>query len=1281
MDQSPLTVEHEIAEGFSVREKGMPGWDCVFTMTPREEDVVELGADGREWQLDAFAALDGSPYTLVAAFCGSGKSTLAKYLAASEMIRSDLRQRQLFTVPQSHIADGFTRRSVLIFNDKKYIWHIGDHNFCDYGSPRLVSALKDWLLYPTRRHSLDDRVLTGFAVCTHKALGLAWNEIQEDLQSGKITPAQFRNAFDDLSIRIDEAHHISGVFDSAEDDLSEEEQKALNSDATTLGRVCHYMFNRKHKNSRIHLSTATPYRGDCGIWLTPSARQRFKSYYLSWIDHWRWMRVGEFEIVYEFYDRDPIELIVDRILSEPEEYHLVIVPPKRSRWRNRGDEYLRLLELLEQARSEGKFTGEINDLVTKDTQSDNRSGLLAEPKTGNEGPPRFRVIVACMLGREGTDWVPCSRLHNAACEESITLAVQTLGRLFRAYIRTETDAATGEIHGKSLKQAIRVFNYVRRFVEPQEGITKSQLLDGRTNAILVFTQLSELCHPLLVTLPPQPGHGPQVSPKRVELIELLGIQSTSIFKALFSEVEALEVKDRASIYATATAVLDMHPNLPGPRAAILKGLYAAVRRRQLVATEERDIVSVLQDRLPGLKGIDVNAFLEYGNELHLEKDLESRSVYFRGQYGEDYFARARQIIKSASQHFFQMLSEYDHRVLRPRQPDAYLDNDSTAEWSPDPTISARNLKSWAQWLRAKRKKGTLPNYQEVALNETPGWIWASPIKMPGDSFSDEQLLEQLRVESRRRKISCLTRPMLKESFSEERTCHPDVFRQRFGSLPKALDKAGLIQLPTFSKENLIRQLQTEAKRLGRPPRQKDMDRAARAGRSASAYIIARFFGSWEDALESAGFPRESGRNTKFTDASRDDLLQQVRDEYARLGRPLLSKDMIQAGKEGRAAPPNRFKCEFGGYPRAFHLAGVQANVDSRKFYSGPRDRETMIAIIKALKRRLKRIPKIADWNSASHAGEAPGLNALLDVFETWGKALIATGFPARGYHDREALLEQLHNLEKKLGRVPTSPDVLEESRTGRIATPSIFEKVFGGHSKALRAAGMKPLSDKYKEKRDPEVLVQQLRSLVDKYGRAPTVEECKEAQKAGEFFGLSALRRAYGSVRKGFRAAGLEPRAPGDRVKPSGPYVTRPPRAQLIEQLQAEFRLRGRRLKQQDMVEAFREGRAAEWKHFLHRFRSLSAALKAAGLETPQYKSRGRHSREELLAMARALASRLGHCPTLLEWLSAGDEYDGLDRVSRIFGRWSLFLGEAGLTASMQPSSEPSSTDAGYLAG
>ena len=40
--------------------------------------------------------------------------------------------------------------------------------------------------------------------------------------------------------------------------------------------------------------------------------------------------------------------------------------------------------------------------------------------------------VACRLFDEGTDWVPCTRLHNTdACEKSVTLAVQRFFRPLR----------------------------------------------------------------------------------------------------------------------------------------------------------------------------------------------------------------------------------------------------------------------------------------------------------------------------------------------------------------------------------------------------------------------------------------------------------------------------------------------------------------------------------------------------------------------------------------------------------------------------------------------------------------------------------------------------------------------------------------------------------------------------------------------------------------------------------------------------------------------------------
>lgn len=662
-------IVHDVVPGFGVSGLGLPGWNAPFRMSALPDNVKMLGSDSREWQLVAFGEGKDQRFFFVSAFCGSGKTILQVYLAAYEMIASRGLQRQMFVVPQSHIGAGFSEKMTIELDGKRYDWRIGGNNFCDYSDARVIDGLIDWLLKPSRREPVNPRELSGFAVATHQALVRAWVKMENEVEK-KLRPASdLDRAFLRLTLRVDEAHHIAGVYDSDEDVYTADEKRRINQESTILGRICLRIFHSRDKTSRLHLTTATPYRGDCGIWLTPMARKRFVSYYLPWIDHWRTLKIGSFEVLYEFYDQDPIELVIARILEEPNERHMIIVPPTKGRWRLKGSEIKRLFARLYELKAQGLIQGEILDLVTVKTQAANKARLLEEPKSGNDADgnpvePKFRVVVTCMLGREGTDWVPCSRLHNTACEQSLTLAVQTLGRPFRMYIRKVVDPKTGEVHGIGLKENVRIFNYIERFPEPKEGMTRAELFSARNNAMLVCTQWDEMCYPLLLAASSSIKLPSKAEPrKRLTLMEALGDQSSSILRDLFEEVECLEVIDREHVYTAIAVVLADHEVESDDMDALTAALFAEVRRRQLTPEEREQVHHRLMGRFPTLKGIDVQAFLIEGIG-ELETVLSNRRMFFRKSYDEDYFKLLRRLIKGKTFTFYQMLEEYKERVLK-----------------------------------------------------------------------------------------------------------------------------------------------------------------------------------------------------------------------------------------------------------------------------------------------------------------------------------------------------------------------------------------------------------------------------------------------------------------------------------------------------------------------------------------------------------------------------------------------------------------------------------------
>jgi len=573
----------------------------------------------RYWQPEAFEKVKDDQYSLVMAFCGSGKSMLQNALGIYDVVSSGYKQKQLISVPQSHIHRGFVGDGeldyiLLTIDGKTYEWVIQD-NFCDGSNKQVLKKLKKWLLADPSELSkhCSGEIITGLnAIVTHQALSLVWQKMSEDERS---------KAVKNLTFRMDEFHHIKGVFLNDDDDLSVQEMLTLEAESTILGDVCRHIINKGDKTSKICGTTATPYRGDRGIILSNSVKKMFTTYSLDWLEHFKTLGIKKFVIEYEEYKGDPIKLVVNAIKKERKEKHMIVIPATTHKWRVNGkDELKSLLNALYKVIPKER----VLDLVTPHTQKKNKELLLQEPKCPEDGESKYDVIVTCQLGREGTDWPPCSRLHNTSHENSITLAVQTFGRPFRRY------------QGKEI---VKVFYYVQQFAVPKKGMSKIDLLNDRINALLVCMQIDEMCHPILL---------PTIKPSKVKtkdkkksseevdkisLYDIFGDQYQGIKRDLFMEIECLEGKTAEDIDTVIEDIVSKYE---------VSEEYGEFVKNALRVLSLR----ALSPKLRTL-GIDVKFLRENGFENIIQSyRLEGKSIFFEGNYSAKDWEAIRSILKS-----------------------------------------------------------------------------------------------------------------------------------------------------------------------------------------------------------------------------------------------------------------------------------------------------------------------------------------------------------------------------------------------------------------------------------------------------------------------------------------------------------------------------------------------------------------------------------------------------------------------------------------------------------
>lgn len=475
----------------------------------------------KDWQVDAFQLERPAQYGLIQAPGGSGKSLLQVMLAQADI--EDTGNKQLILVPKNHIHHGFFDDDCIEFvmpGQKKASRWVVARNFCSASKCDVkTKLLKGFLLSDVRTLRKEGRLA---AIATHKAMVAAW---------GSMNSSEHKQALRNISFRIDEAHHISNVFHENDLDLfNVKDKQAILDDATRLGTFVRYVLRYDDPTVKIHLGTATFFRGDRRTILSERFKRDFVHYYLPWDEHFQTLGINRLYFDYLGYHDDPIGILLDVVKRELKERHLVIIPALSHRFRTP--------ETLDKIMS-GLITifpkEQVLDLVTPGTQEEHKLLLHTHPE-------KFRAVVACRLFDEGTDWVPCTRMHNTdACEQSLTLAVQRIFRPLRSHPR---------------KRTVRIYHYLPDFSADMTEEERRTVLSNRFNAFLASIVTQGELRPCL--LPVKTGEQGNGKP-RLSLQELYKEDYSLVMADLLRGYEVAEdKKDSAAMEAVADDVLSKY---------------------------------------------------------------------------------------------------------------------------------------------------------------------------------------------------------------------------------------------------------------------------------------------------------------------------------------------------------------------------------------------------------------------------------------------------------------------------------------------------------------------------------------------------------------------------------------------------------------------------------------------------------------------------------------------------------------------------------------------------
>src|SRR5919112_1962559 len=172
------------------------------------------------------------------------------------------------------------------------------------------------------------------------------------------------------------------------------------------------------------------------------------------------------------------------------------------------------------------------------------------------------------------------------------------------------------------------------------------------------------------------------------------------------------------------------------------------------------------------------------------------------------------------------------------------------------------------------------------------------------------------------------------------------YRALAGIDPKALEafQAGIRK--RYSDEQILAELAACAKRLGRSPTMREF--AADPETSVHPQTVIEHFGSWNEAKRKAGLvPR------RF--ATREELVGLLRELGEELGRTPTAKDLDD--RRGSMPSKSLYWHTFGSLSEALREAGFDVPLGEERL-------ERAVDQGVKLARRLKRLPKFADWSTA-----------------------------------------------------------------------------------------------------------------------------------------------------------------------------------------------------------------------------------------------------------------------------------------------------------------------------
>lgn len=554
-------------------------------------EPLELGFGGRDYQKKCYERFHKKRRTLLIAPTGSGKSPMQVACAAREILECDYKQKQVFVVPQLDIGNGFSCNAELTIDGKTYPFEVTEDCCKDDGLEGPVERIKKFLISKKSHRGYKQKGILGgcTAVVSYVSLLEAFK---------RMTHEQRLYVIQTTSFRLDEVHHISGVGDDVET-------------ANRLGVFTKFILD--HDGS-LHLTTATFFRGDRQPIIDVKYLSQFEIFTVPFLEHWEVLGLRELHQIYRCYKKstDLLNQIVESIAAEPDQPTLVIVPQNGVKFFKQTDKWKWVKKLvckLEEIYGYGK----VLDLVSPDRQEKDKKRLIAKIQD-------FSAVVTCGIGREGTNWPACSRIHNTILDANVLQPIQKLGRALRQY--------KGKVD-------VKMFNYIEHFNSwdsrsPEKREKIRQLLSDRHNAVIVASMLDDMFCTIPIIMPTLPKQGNKpIQQERLTLDDVYGGSRNELIGRLVQRVLLLP-----SEFCDGDGVLEVIDEIIEEfKGNMLRDVPVELLRERL----KKEIVRRLNPESPNLRldGVLVNFIRENGWDKVVREHIKDHSPYIGAAKTED----------------------------------------------------------------------------------------------------------------------------------------------------------------------------------------------------------------------------------------------------------------------------------------------------------------------------------------------------------------------------------------------------------------------------------------------------------------------------------------------------------------------------------------------------------------------------------------------------------------------------------------------------------------------